>query len=832
MSESRTADGASPELEARIDRLLAGLSLEAKVRLVTGEGLWSTNAEPAAGLRRMVLSDGPAGVRGENWDERDTSANLPSPTALAASWDEDLVGRLGGLLAAEARRKGVDVLLGPTVNLHRTPLGGRHFECFSEDPLLTGRIAAAYVRGVQSAGVAATPKHFVANDSETERMTVNVQADERTLRELYLAPFEHLVAEARPWLVMASYNAVNGPTMTENPLLDDVLKAEWGFDGAVVSDWTAVRSTAEAGAAGTDLAMPGPAGPWGEALIAAVHAGRVPAAAVDEKVRRLLRLAARVGALEGVEPAAPPPAPVPEAAVSALLREAAAAGMVLLGNDGVLPLAPDGLRTVAVIGPNAARARAQGGGSATVHAPYTVSPLAGLTEAFGAHGVEVVHAPGVHGGGELEPLTPDQAADPLTGAPGVRVRLLGADGAELLSEVRAGGKLFYFGVPELPRTVRVEVTARLRVETSGAHRIGFAGIGPNELSVDGRVLIDEDVLPVGTDLIEAFMNPPQRWVEVELAAGQEVEYRLVHTRSAQALAMSASTGLHAVALNAAAREPRLSPAEEIARAARLAAEADVAIVVVGTDETVESEGFDRTGLSLPAGQDGLVDAVLAANPRTVVVVNSGGPVLTPWAPRAAALLLTWFPGQEFGNALADVLLGAREPGGRLPTTWAARTEDAPVLDVTPVDGALPYREGIHIGHRAWLRSGARPAFWFGAGQGYTTWRYDAASVHAAPDGVELEVTVTNTGARPGREVVQVYLSRHDSAVERPVRWFAGYAAAEAGPGETVAVRVPVAARAFAHWSPREAGWLVEAGGYTAHVGSSADVLPLIVGVER
>lgn len=374
-------------LEARIEEITAALPLEAKVRLVTGEGLWNTHPEPAARLRRMVLSDGPAGVRGEAWDERDTSANLPSPTALAASWDEDVVHRLGALLAAEARRKGVDVLLGPTINLHRSPLGGRHFECYSEDPLLTVRIATAYVRGVQDGGVAATPKHFVGNDSETERMTVDVQVDERTLRELYLAPFEQLVAEAQPWLVMAAYNAVNGTTMTENPLIDDVLKAEWGFDGVVVSDWTAVRTTAPAGAAGTDLAMPGPASPWGDALVAAVRDGSVPQSAVDEKVRRLLRLAARVGALEGVEPAAPAPEPVAGEAVAALLREAAAAGTVLLRNqDAFLPFDTATVRRVAVIGPNAVNARTQGGGSATVNAPYTVSPLAGLTAALNARG--------------------------------------------------------------------------------------------------------------------------------------------------------------------------------------------------------------------------------------------------------------------------------------------------------------------------------------------------------------------------------------------------------------------------------------------------------------
>ena len=285
-----------------LEKRVAALSLEQKVRLLTGADVWSLHPEPAVGLRRLVVSDGPAGVRGERWDERDTSANLPSPTALAATWDDARVERLGRLLAAEARGKGVDVLLAPTVNLHRTPYGGRHFECFSEDPLLTGRIGAAYVRGLQSQGVGATVKHFVANDSETDRFTLDARIGERTLHELYLAPFEEIVRDGGVWAVMAAYNGVNGPTMTENPLLRDVLKQEWGFDGVVMSDWFAARSLAAAGAGLLDLVMPGPSGPWGEDLVTAVRAGDVPESAVDDKVLRILRLAARVGALADLPP--------------------------------------------------------------------------------------------------------------------------------------------------------------------------------------------------------------------------------------------------------------------------------------------------------------------------------------------------------------------------------------------------------------------------------------------------------------------------------------------------------------------------------------------------
>src|SRR4051794_2340356 len=321
-------------MEELLQQRLATLSLEGKVRLLTGADFWSLPADPAIGLRRIVMSDGPAGVRGERWDEREPSANVPSPTALAATWDVALIERLGRLLAFECRRKGVDVLLAPTVNLHRSPYGGRHFECFSEDPLLTAWIGAAYVHGLQAEGVAATVKHFVANDSETERFTLDARVDERVLRELYLLPFELIAAEG-PWAVMAAYNAVNGPTMTESPLLRDVLKDEWAWDGVVVSDWTATRSLAAAAAA-LDLAMPGPDGPWGDALVAAVRDGRVSEAAIDDKVLRLLRLAARVGKLDGAEPAGGAPDAWPEAAVAAELRATAAAGCVLVRNHGAL----------------------------------------------------------------------------------------------------------------------------------------------------------------------------------------------------------------------------------------------------------------------------------------------------------------------------------------------------------------------------------------------------------------------------------------------------------------------------------------------------------------
>ncbi len=748
------------------------LTLEQKVRLLTGADFWSLHAEPAIGLWRIVMSDGPAGVRGERWDERDPSANVPSPTALAATWDEARVERLGRLLAYECRRKGVDVLLAPTVNLHRTPFGGRHFECFSEDPLLTARIGAAYVRGLQSEGVGATVKHFVANDSETERFTLDARVDERTLRELYMAPFE-LILEAEPWAVMAAYNAVNGVRMTESPLLAE-LRERW--DGLVMSDWGAARDTVATGNAALDVVMPGPGGPWGEALVQAVRDGRVSEAAVDEKVRRLLRLAERVGAR--------PASPWSDEEIASELRATAAAGLVLARNHGtLLPFGP--LRKVAVLGPNAAEARTLGGGSATVFPAYTVSPLEALRSAF----PEVTHAPGVRAHTRL-PVA-DVSAE---------VRHLAADGTELSRERRETGEFAWMGALEADV---IEIQTTVRAERAGEHVIGCSGAGRHQLWVDGAEAFDVRLeLPAGADPGAALFFPPQHGVPVRLAAGQEVAVVLRHERSAGDLVT--------LQLNV---DPPFAD-DELERAVELAREADAAVVVVGTTAEVESEGFDRTSLALPGLQDELIRRVAIANPRTVVVVNAGAPVLMPWLEEVPAVLLAWFPGQEAGNAIADVILGRAEPGGRLPTTWPASEEGHP--SVTPVDGVLSYDEGLAIGYRGPVE----PLLPFGHGLGYTTWEY------LAMDG--SRVRLANTGTRRGRDIVQIYASRPDSAVERPPRWLAGFAVVEADAGQEVIVDVPLSPRAFQHWDD---GWKTEPGEFTLEAGRSVADLRLRTTVE-
>ncbi|MCQ8190262.1 beta-glucosidase H [Streptomyces rugosispiralis] len=804
----------SPELH----KLLDALSLEAKVRLLTGRDFWTTWPIDKIGLRRILVSDGPSGVRGEVWDERDPSLNLPSATALASSWDPEVARRYGNVLAVEARRKGVDVVLGPTINLHRSPLSGRHFEAFSEDPVLTADLAAGYVRGLQENGVGATPKHYIANDYETERFTASTEVSERALRELYLTAFEKAVTEARAWLVMSSYNAVNGVPATENELLRMPLKDEWGFDGVVISDWTAVRSLASA-AAGQDLVMPGPNGPWGAALVDAVDDGRVPEAEIDRKVLRILLLAARVGALEGFGPARPEPVGPEDG--TAFAREAAAEGTVLLANDGILPLDPARLRKVAVVGHNAWHARSQGGGSATVLPEKVVTPLDGIRAAL--PGTEVTYSIGAvvqHGIAEL-PL--DRIVNPATGEHGMLVRFLDADGAELHRENRLSTALIYFG-GDAPITSAsaIELSLTWTPDTTGEVRLGFASVGRGRVHIDGELRREDTAEAVGQDLGASLLSPPSITTPLAVTAGTPVDVRVEFDMTSGERAMDGAFGI-----TVGAEPVEADSGQLIAEAARAAADADVAVVVVGTNAQVESEGFDRTGLDLPGRQDDLVRGVAATGTPTVVVVNSGSPVLLPWRDEVSALLVPYFGGQAMGDALADVLLGVVEPGGRLPTTWPKHLDDVPVSDVTPIDGELRYDEGIHIGYRAWLRTGTEPAFPFGSGLGYTSWRLTDLQVQpritAGEDG-EVRLTVTNDGARAGKQVIQVYLSRATSSVDRPARWLAAHSVVRIGAGESVAVTIPLPGRAFADWRPH--GWTYETGRFDVLVGTSVSDLPL------
>jgi beta-glucosidase len=819
--------------------LLASLSLDDKIRLLTGADNWRTAGDAALGLRPMAFSDGPAGVRGVAMDERAPSSSLPGPSALGATWDPELAGEVAAALGAEARAKGIDVLLAPTIHLMRTPLGGRGFECFSEDPVLTARIAAAYVRGVQRSGVACAVKHFACNESETQRWTYDVRVAEHVLRELYLVPFEACVREAGASVVMAGYNAVNGATMTENArLLREILKDEWGFAGVALSDWHAARSTEGTAAAGLDLAMPGPDGPWGDRLAAAVRSGRITEDAVDDKVLRVLGLARHVGAF----PSWPPDgkdgqnsrdgqdgqdgAVGPRRADPALLRRAAAASFTLLTNPrAALPLDPGAIGRLALIGPNAVYPVTQGGGSAAVNQVSVSDPASALRAALAGQ-ADVIVEPGCVTWEAVPQPPPSSLTDPVTGEPGTRLEFRAADGGLLGAEHRTATMFTWWD--DLPEGVgwggsgRIVLRARFRATSEGPHLIGAGGVGHLTLTVDGTV-VSEGATPVPADPVEAMVRPGEIRATLPLRAGQQagIEVALLPENWAQ--------GPVSIRLGIVPAPDEDALLDDAVRAAR---GAGAAIMIVGSGPAAESEGFDRAGLALAGRQDELVRRVAAVNDRTIVVVNAGMPVLMPWADEVAAVGYAWLPGQAMGEALADVLFGRAEPGGRLPVTMPAAESDCPVLHAIPDDGRLRYDEGLLIGYRGFDRAGTVPRFPFGHGLGYTTWALEsvragaARAVVPAGDDLDLTVVVRNTGPRAGREVVQAYVAPPPGDDRRPVRTLAAFGSATAGPGQAAEIHLRIPARAFARYDEESARWLWPPGEFTIEVGRSSRDLPL------
>lgn len=827
--------------EPELLRLLDELTAEEKVSLVVGASMWATTPVPRLGLEPVVMSDGPVGVRGPDGG---TSAMFPAPSALAATWDLGLAARSGALFAAEARRHGVDVVLAPQVNLQRTPVGGRHFECYSEDPHLTAEIAVALVGAAQEQGVGMCVKHYVANDSETERTRYLARLDERTLREAYLAPFERLVRDVGPWSVMGAYNGadtggVAARLLEHRPLVVDLLKEEWGYDGLFVSDWVATQSVAPAVRGGLDLQMPGPDGPWGDGLLAAVRSGEVAESELDDKVLRLLRLAARTGRLPspddnslavGAGIASPPgQEAITSTATSAeFLRELAARSVVVLKDDaGLVPLAGDRTRPlrVALLGPAAVEPFFQGGGSSFVHPDRLTYPADELRAAL-PQGSEVTLLAGARALHNPPELDVDRCTDPVTGEPGLHVSLLAADGSTLEEYTAHEWTGWLHDVRPDADTVRLRT--RVRLDEPGAHELGVGTVGVHRVRVDdaqvaaGDTRVDEDIV-----LSSGHNHPIAELVTARGTAVVDATLQVVH---------AVGYG-HFVRAALVHRLPGPSAEDELARAVEAAAAADVAIVLVGTTAEVESEGYDRPDLDLPGNQDELVRRVVAANPRTVVVVNAGAPVLLPWLDEVPTVLWGWLPGQEAGTALADVLTGATEPSGRLPWTLPARFEDVPVPHARPVDGVVDYVEGTDVGYRAWERrleagpDAPAPAAPFGHGLGWTTWEYEDAvlawgEAHDAPATLTVYVTVRNTGRRAGREVVQVYVEAPDGGPDRPVRWLGGFATADVPAMGSATVRVPVPARALQVWDPQAKGWTTPPGTYRLRTGRSVADLRL------
>ncbi|GAA1509635.1 beta-glucosidase [Agromyces terreus] len=817
----------SADSTAEAIALAASLPLADKVALLTGAATWTLREIPEIGMRTMTVSDGPIGVRGTGEDGL-PSAQLPAPSATAATWDVDLQARLGTLMAAEARRKGVDVILAPVVNLQRSPVGGRHFECLSEDPLLTARLAVSFIAAIQAEGIAACVKHFIGNETETDRTSYLSRIDEQTLREVYLAPFEAVV-DAGVWTIMAAYNGlardgVDATSTAHEPLLSGILKGEWQFDGIVISDWLATKTALEPALAGLDLVMPGPGGPWADGLLAAVESGLVPEHVIDDKVARIIRLAGRVGALSGIagetlpfDPSGATPDPAGDEVVALLTDAAARSTVVLRNDDALLPVSAELGGRISLIGHNAVEPFTQGGGSAFVTPPHVSEPLDALRAAFPNATVDL------HRGGSTKagaPLAPAHVLSTPSGEPGILVEHLDATGAVIDAHTAVDGEALWFPVDGAV-VASVRLTTDLHLAAPGRHLVDLGPVGAHRIVVDGVERSTSDRI-VGAEVIldSSYANPEriETWIDTDEPRAVRIEI--------DAQVVDGESYGHFVRVHFRYLEPGLSIDEEIELAVAAAAESDLAVVIVGTNPETESEGWDRPNLALPGRQNELVRRVAAANPRTVVVVNAGGPVILPWLDEVAAVLWWWLPGQEAGASLAAVLTGAIEPSGRLPWTLPAREENVPVPNGTPVDGVIDYAEGRDVGHRGWDRRGLVPAREFGYGLGYAEWAYREIELAPAASDVLVtaRVTVENTGARDGREVVQVYLSTDDA--DRPVRWLAGFAVVDVAARATATVDIPLARRSFETWSTDAAAWTLDAGTYRVLAGRSSRDLRL------
>ncbi|HEV2862164.1 MAG TPA: glycoside hydrolase family 3 C-terminal domain-containing protein [Pyrinomonadaceae bacterium] len=796
----------APDVERRVEDLLKQLTIEEKIELLAGVDDFFVRPVPRLKLPRLKMADGPNGVRNFG-----PATAMPSGVAMAATWNPQRVESIGAEIGRDARAKGVHFLLGPGVNIYRAPMNGRNFEYMGEDPFLAARAAVAYVRGVQAQGVTATIKHFAANNSEFDRHNTDSVVDERTLREIYFPAFEAAVREARVGAIMSSYNFLNGEHASQNRhLMTEVAKQDWGFDGVMMSDWGGTYDGVAAVNAGQDLEMPGPRHTNAKNLLPAIEQGKVSVATIDDHVRRILRTAVRFGWYDREQTDLSIPRYNQQGRRVAL--EAAREAIVLLKNEGgVLPLDRKRVKSVAVVGPNAYPAVPMGGGSGRVEPFAAVSLLEGLSNAL-AQTANVYHHRGLPTLSELADATSFRTAAE-GGEAGIRAEYF--DNADLTGTPvitrterrvnfrRQGGASF----PE--KTAGDRFTGFFTPKTAGEHDLFVESSGEDggrfRLFVDDKLVLDNwTTHPAMVN--QATLNLDARPHKIVL----EHRGRSYWLGGRLALGITGRGGL----IDPQARE--------------LAARSDAVVIAVGFDHETESEGADRT-FRLPPGQDELIKEMLAANKNAVVVITSGGGVgMGEWVERAPAVVQAWYPGQEGGTALAEILLGDVNPSGRLPVTFERRLEDNPA-NYYPQPGTkrIVYGEGVFVGYRGYEKAGTRPLFPFGHGLSYTTFKYDNLAVKPARGGTfEVTFDVKNTGSRVGGDVAQVYVTPASAPVPRPAKELKGFSKVFLRPGETKRVTVTLDARAFSYYDVNSKSWRAEPGDYGVLVGRSSEQIEL------
>jgi beta-glucosidase len=765
--------------------MIDGLTLDERLAMTAGATMWTTVGYAGEGIYSLTMADGPMGIAGGRVDERDVALLTPCPVALGASWDVELCERVGALVGGEAIRMGVDMVLAPNINLARSPLAGRAFEYFSEEPLLAGKLGAAWASGLQSTGTASIAKHLVCNDSETDRDHMNVLVDERTLREIYLLPFE-LCAEAGVGGMLTAYNRVNGDWSAEqHHVITRIVKEEWRFPGVIMSDWFGTHSTVATLNAGLDLEMPGPARFLGFAAADALAQGAVSEDRVNDAAARIARAARR---FKGVKHS-----PIVGQDASDLLVEAAAAGFVLLRNeDRLLPLLPGRERHVAIIGPNAAAPCYQGGTFAKIAVTQDAArPLDAIRRRYDGH-ARIDYEPGVDPQPRLPSMPVRPARDLGDGfCSGMTVDYFdgqGPDAGLRSSETRDTNSLVWFAgvhddVAALDRPARIVTSGIFQAERNGSHLFYLGATGPVRMCIDGREILSCDEPVPSSDVMGKLKSGDAASVAVELRAGQSllvtVEFNYDPAR------------VHGLWYGI--RRPDTAEAM-LARAVELARQADAVILMVGETADASVESKDRADTRLADEQVRLIEAVTAANPRTAIIANVGHAFDTGWEENAAALMIAWYPGEGFGDAIAEVLAGDREPGGRMPVSIAQRESDYPAFSLEPdADGNLPYGEGTLIGYRGM----AAPRHTLGAGFGYAEFALLSATAESTGnDVVTIRATVENRSGRAGSEVVQVYRRSPELAL-------LGFAKLHLPAGERRDVDIAIPRRRLQIW---QEGW--------------------------
>ncbi len=827
----------------RAQLLLRQMTLQEKVAMVTGDlnlnYAFYNAPNSRLGIPALTMADGPAGVRVANPAVNgQMTTELPSPLALAATWDPTLAGQFGDLMGNEAFLTGHNVMLSPALDIARVAQGGRTFEGFGEDPLLSGRMGVAEIQGIQSHPVEATAKHYDVNNQETNRMTVTAQVDERTLQEIYNLPFASVVKDGNVAAAMCAYNQINGTYACENShLLTGILKQQLGFPGWVMSDSTANHSTVASANAGLDQEQP-TGTYWGKKLQSAVQAGQVSKATLNDKVFRILQSMFAFGLFD--QPVQIGPLPVQQDGQTA--RQIADQAIVLLKNaSGMLPLSSSTLHSIAVIGPDADDASAQGGGSSTVKPTYTVSPLDGIRQRAG-NGVQVTYAPGVDPISSAalnpgDPAVPSAVLTPAGATPDVHG--LHAEywtnktftGTPYLvrTDPQADLDLGFFNYPsfrasspKLPPTptalngrISVRWTGSITAPTTGAYTLSLTSAGTSQLYLDNQLVINN---PAQSDYTS--MSTP-----VLLIAGQAHTVKITYAADSTKQAQS---GVGAQVRFGWTHPTNAVPATMQA-AALLAQQSDVAIVIV---RDYSSESQDRPNLDLPNEQAQLIQTVAAANPNTIVVLTTSAAVKTSaWQQPTAAIVVAWYAGQEQGNAIADVLFGDVNPGGKLPVTFPVSEDQTPVsspIQYPGVNLVAQYTEGLGVGYRGYDQLGLTPQYPFGYGLSFTSFAYSqlvcTPSVLNGTTPLHVNFSVTNTGARAGTEIAQVYLGLPAATGEPPKR-LVGWAKVQLNPGETKQVTVTVdpgsTTRPYSDWNVNTSQWEITSGTYQVYVGASS-----------